>query len=264
MISSEYDRFAEFYDDVVPYRQRADAAFYLDLAARANGPTLEVGCGTGRLLVPLARAGVTIDGLDASPAMLDVCRDTLAREAADVQARVRLHLDDMRSFTMDRAFGLVMVPFRAFQHMLTVDDQLAALASFRSHLLPGGRLALDVFNPSLPFLTDQRITVEAQSEPEFVVPDGRRVVRKYRIAARDYFTQTQDVEFIHDITHPDGRREEQRDVITLRYVFRYELEHLLARAGFTLETVQSDFSGSPYGSIYPGDLIAVARLSADT
>lgn len=256
---SEYDRFAEFYDHVLPYRNRPDVSFYADLARGANGPVLEMGCGTGRVLIPCARAGATMVGVDLSPGMLDVCRRSLAAEPADVQARVTLHEGDMRTVDLPERFALVTLPFRAFQHLETVDDQRATLAALRRLLRPGGHLVLDLFNPSLPLLGDERWLREPFVEPAIDLPDGRRVVRSLRLASRDYATQVQVVEIAHEITWPDGRVERHADTTRLRYIFRYEAEHLLEREGFTVEAVYADYDGRPYGTVYPGDLIFVAR-----
>lgn len=258
MSCPEYARFAEYYDHVVPYRDRPDVAFFVDVARESGGPVLEVGCGTGRVLIPTARAGVAIEGLDSSPPMLDVCRVSLEREAADVRARVTLHLGDMREPPIDGTFALVTVPFRAFLHLLTVEDQLSTLTALRERLRPGGRLVLDLFNPSLPLLVDQRATTDPMPEPPFVMPDGRRVVRSYRILGRDYANQTQEIEFAFAITEPDGRHQIERERFQLRYIFRYEAEHLLERSGFRVEAVYADYERRPFGSTYPGELILVA------
>ena len=101
------------------------------------------------MLIPTARAGIDIVGLDASPSMLAVCRANLAAEPPAVRARVNLALGDMRAFDLGQSFTLVTLPFRPFQHLVTVGDQLACLASVRRSLLPGGRVILDLFNPSL-------------------------------------------------------------------------------------------------------------------
>lgn len=82
--------FAEFYDYVIPYRDRRDVGFFVAMARQAGGPVLELGCGTGRVLIPTARAGVEIVGLDVSAPMLAVCREKLSRKPEEVQARVRL------------------------------------------------------------------------------------------------------------------------------------------------------------------------------
>jgi len=252
---------AELYDYVVPYRTRADVSFFVDLARQTGGPVLEVGCGTGRVLIPTARAGVTITGLDVSRPMLDVCRTRLANEAADVQARVTLVEYDMRNFDLGQQFALITTPFRSFQHMITVEDQLTSLACMRRHLVDGGRLVLDLFNPSLAYLVDESRLGEFGEEPAFTMPDGRRVVRRARILSRDLLRQVQDVEMIYDVTYPDGHTERHLDHFPMRYLFRYEAEHLLVRAGFTVEAVYADYDRSPYGSKYPGELIFLACKS---
>jgi SAM-dependent methyltransferase len=254
----EYGAFAEFYDHVVPYRNREDVGFFVSLARETGGPVLEVGCGTGRVLVPTARAGIDIDGIDRSPPMLAICRQTLAREPDAVRGRVRLYEQDMRTMRVDRKYALVTSPFRAFQHMLTVDDQLAALSAMHRHLEPGGRLVLDVFNPSLPMLTDPNILTQPVAEPEFTMPDGRRVVRSYQIMGRDHLDQVQEIVFLLKIVHPDGREEDREDRFRLRHLFRFEGEHLLERSGFRVDAVYADYDRSPYGSKYPGELIYLA------
>jgi SAM-dependent methyltransferase len=145
---------AEFYDHVVPYRDRQDVAFFVEFARQAKGPVLELGCGTGRVLIPMARAGIEMVGLDNSPSMLAVCRKKVSRETVDVQARVQLVQADMGQFALGQEFRLVTIPFRAFQHLLTVDEQVSCLSSIHTHLVSGGCLVLDVFNPSLPRLVD--------------------------------------------------------------------------------------------------------------
>ena len=250
---------AEFYDYVVPYRERGDVNFFVEAARESGGPVLEIGCGTGRVLIPTARAEIEILGLDSSPAMLAVCRDKLAHEPADVQSRASLAEGDMRRFDLGREFRLVTIPFRPFQHLMTVEDQLACLSSVHRHLASNGNLILDLFNPAFPHLADEKFFEELNREPPFTMPDGRKVLRRHHILARDFFHQTQDVELIYRINFPDGREERLVHRFTMRYLFRYEAEHLLARAGFEVENVYADFEKSPYGSKDPGDLVFVAR-----
>jgi SAM-dependent methyltransferase len=256
---AEYATTAELYDYVVPYTERADVPFFVDAALASGGPVLEVGCGTGRILIPTARAGLHITGLDISPSMLAICHQRLQTEPPEVQSRVHLVQADMRAFDLAQTFALITLPFRPFQHLITVEDQLACLATLHRHLAPGGRLILDLFNPSLNFLTSNDVGQELGAEPEFSLPDGRRVTRRSKIAARDYFTQVNQVELIYYITHPDGREERLVHAFPFRYLFRFEAEHLLARAGFAVEHLYADYDLSPYGSKYPGELIFVAR-----
>ena len=258
---AEYATTAEFYDHVVPYAERPDVSFFVQAAQESGGPVLEVGCGTGRILIPTARAGIDITGLDLSPSMLAICRVRLLDEPEQVRNRVRLIQGDMRAFDLPQTFQLVTLPFRPFQHLTTVEDQLACLACIHRRLAPGGKLILDLFNPSLTFLTSDTVGQEQGEEPEFSLPDGRRVTRRSKIVARDYHNQVNHVELIYYIAHPSGRQERLVHAFPMRYLFRFEAEHLLIRAGFEVEQLYADYDQSPYGSKYPGELIFVARKS---
>jgi len=257
----EYTSIAELYDYVVPYRERQDVAFFVEAAKESGGPVLEVGCGTGRVLIPTARAGSEITGLDLSPHMLEVCRARLKSEPVEVRARVRLVEGDMRKFELSQTFWLVTLPFRPFQHLTTVEDQLACLVCLRRHLEEGGKLILDIFNPSMESLVRQNFGEEISEEPEFSMPDGRKVIRRHKIISRDEANQINYVELIYYVTHPDGRQERLVQAFPMRYLFRYEAEHLLWRAGFEVEHLYADYDKSPYGSKHPGELIFVARVS---
>jgi SAM-dependent methyltransferase len=259
----EYFAIAELYDFVVPYRERADVGFFVEAARASGGPVLEVGCGTGRVLIPTARAGIEIVGLDLSPHMLGVCQERLKAESDEVRSRVRLVEADMRQFELGQTFRLVTLPFRPFQHLTTVEDQLACLACIRRHMAPGGRLILDIFNPYLPALVRQNFGEELSEEPEFSMPDGRKVIRRHKIASRDEINQVNYVELIYYVTHPDGRQERLVQAFPMRYLFRYEAEHLLARAGFEVEQLYADYDKSPFGSKHPGELIFVAGKAKD-
>ncbi|HEY1306045.1 MAG TPA: class I SAM-dependent methyltransferase [Vicinamibacterales bacterium] len=258
-MSDEYAAIAELYDHVTLYRDRADVAFFVDAAVQADGPVLEVGCGTGRVLIPTARAGIEITGLDLSSSMLDVCRRRLRDEPVVVQHAVTLVQTDMRHFDLGHTFALATIPFRPFQHLLTIDDQLACLACIRRHLVDGGRLIFDLFNPSLDALVNLRLGEESGAEPEFVMPDGRRVIRCFKVVAADRFEQINDIELIYDVTHPDGTASRLVHAFRMRYLFRYEVEHLLARSGFVVEHLYAGYDRSAYGSTYPGELVFVAK-----
>jgi len=254
-----YAACAEFYDAVDPYSKRADVAFFIELACEARGPILELGCGTGRVLLPSARAGYEITGLDASAAMLEVCRRKLTREGSDVQERVALHAGDMRAFDLGRKFALVTIPFRPFQHLETIADQLACLACVRRHLAPGGRFAFDLFDPRLEVLVDEARAKGFGYEPEVTLPDGRKLKRWARVPRHDRPNQVLHCELIYDTVAPDGREARVVDAFRMRYLFRYEAEHLLWRAGFEVEALYCDYDKSPYGAKPEQELIFVAH-----
>src|SRR5512141_593405 len=115
----EYSFVADLYDEVTPYALRPDVDFFVQAARDSGGPVLELGSGTGRVLIPTAKAGIEITGLDLSPHMLEVCRKKLQAEAEDVRSRVQLVEGDMRAFELPGRFRLVTMPFRPFQHLIT-------------------------------------------------------------------------------------------------------------------------------------------------
>ncbi len=259
----EYAPIADLYDHVGPYRNRPDVDYFVDAARQAGSPVLEIGSGTGRVLIPTARAGIDIVGLDSSPSMLAICRRFVEQEPPAVRSRIELVEADMRGFDLGRTFRLVTLPFRPFQHLVTAVDQLACLSAIRRHLDAGGRLVLDLFNPCIEALA-QPVGEESPPEPEFTTPDGRSVTRRFRIAFRDLANQVNQVELIYYVTHPGGRVERLVHAFPMRYLFRFEAEHLLARAGFEVERVYSGYDKRPFGSSYPGELILVARKAART
>ncbi len=259
MDTEQYAATAEFYDYVVPYQTRPDVAFFVEAAQASGGPVLEVGCGTGRVLIPTARAGIAINGIDLSPHMLDVCKRRLEQEPIEVQNRVQLDLADMRDFDLGQTFKLITIPFRPFQHLIEVEDQIACLRCIHRHLADDGRFILDLFNPWLAVLARELTGEEQDDGPAFTMPDGRRVQRRSRVVKRDVFEQYQDVELIYYATQPDGHTERTVHAFPMRYLFRYEVEHLLARCGFEVEALYADYDKSPYGSKDPGELIFVAK-----
>mgnify|MGYP001574878948 FL=1 len=151
----------EHYEDPALYdfeyrRRRADVNHYRRLARElpgvAGGPILELGCGTGRLLAPLARDGHRVVGLDLSPAMLRRAQARVARLGSTARRRAVLVCADMRSFAFTRRFPLVVCAFNAFQHLYSRTDVSACLAGVKEHLEIGGRFALDIMNPDLRWL----------------------------------------------------------------------------------------------------------------
>jgi SAM-dependent methyltransferase len=249
---------AEFYDHVAIYANRPDADYYVAEARATRGPALELGCGTGRILIPTARAGAEITGLDLSTSMLARCREKLAGEPAEVCDRVKLVRASMTRFDLGREFALITIPFRGFQHLLEVEDQLACLGAIRKHLAPGGRMVVDFFQVNPAAMHDPAWSEEKEDTPETALPDGRKIRRTTRIAAFHRARQVNDIEFIWYVTHPDGRAERLVWQTPLRYFFRYEVEHLLARAGLHLVELRGDFAGAVFSDDSP-DMIFVAE-----
>ncbi len=226
-----------------------DVEFYRALARQAAGPVLELGCGTGRALLPIASEGIPCTGIDASQAMLNTL---LAKQPPRT---LRLACAPMQSFDLgaDR-FTLIFSAFRAFQHLYTVADQLACLASVRRHLAPGGLLAFDVFNARLA-------RIALLEEPEFeelrFPHEGDDVVR-FTTVTRDLGLQLQHLRMRYERRR--GGEVVGNDVVEfdMRWFYRFEVEHLLARAGFELVSLFGAFDRSAFSGASPA-IIVLAR-----
>jgi SAM-dependent methyltransferase len=249
---------AEFYDHIPLYANRPDVGFYVDWARRASGPVLELGSGTGRVLIPTAAAGCRVTGLDSSGPMLAKCLEKLVKQPGEVRQRVRLVESKMTNFGLRETFSLVTAPFRGFQHLLTVEDQLSTLLCVHRHLATGGKFIFDVFQVHPQAIFDSAWTEEREEGPEIALPDGRTLRRTNRVTAFHRAEQYNDIELIHYVTHADGSAERLVYAFPMRYFFRFEIEHLLARCGFHLLELFGDFEGAAFRDDSP-DMIFVAE-----
>lgn len=225
-----------------------DIPFYLEEAQRAKPPVLELACGTGRMLIPVAQAGVPIWGLDQSSGMLSHANAKLAELPEAVRERVTLVEGEMSDFDLPERFGLVMIPFRSFLHLMTPSDQMAALGNIRRHLVPGGRLVLNFFQPNLPLIAAHMAPLGGAIKPlnEWSDPSTGHQIIAWESRSYDVFNQTIKEMRIYDVVGEDGAVIDRKyRLLTLRWIYRYEFEHLLARCGFEVEALYGDFDRTP-------------------
>lgn len=226
-----------------------DVAFYRGLARECGGPVLELGCGTGRVLLPIAEDGAACTGLDASAEMLDA----LARKPG--AARVERVHARMQDFSLPgRRFGLIYSAFRAFQHLYTIDDQVRCLAAVRAHLAPGGSFAFDVFNPRLD-------RVAAPSEPEaedLRFEDAGDEVVRFTAQTRDAATQLLDLSMRYERRRSGAAVSSETARFRMRWFTRFELQHLMVRAGFSHVAIFGHFDRQPVRGDSPS-LVVVAN-----
>jgi len=255
----EYLEFvAEFYDIAYEHLRQVDIEFFIAYSQRARGRTLELGCGTGRVLIPTAISGCEITGLDLSPYMLEKCQAKLDKQPDEVQERVRLVQGNMTDFNTGETYSLVTIPFRPFQHLIKVEEQKACLQCINRHLVPQGLLIFDLFHPFPPRLVyDPKYTAEIEDLPETKLPDGRTLRRTSRISGFHRDEQYNDVELIHYVSHHDGRTERLVDAFPMRYFFRYEVEHLLDLCGFRVIDLFGNFDKSSFSADSP-EMIFIA------
>jgi SAM-dependent methyltransferase len=214
--------------------------FYVGLAREAKGPVLDVACGTGRVLLPMLQAGVDADGLDLFQPMLDTAR----RKAAALGFSPALHRGDMADFRLPRRYDLAMIPFNAFCHILTTEDQLRCLGCIRRCLLPGGLLALDGAFPGLGWIgapQDQRAF-----EGEATDPRTGQTLRCYDTRSFDRVTQVQRSRNEVELVEAGGTtRIIHRSEFLVRWTYKAEMELLLRAAGFARYEVCGGFDRRP-------------------
>ena len=237
---------AKYYDGAyATMRDLTDAPFYLHLARERGGPVLEIGCGTGRVLLPIAREGIEIHGVDNSGPMLATLKEALTREQPEVRNRVTLHSGDMREFRLNRKFPLVTIPFRPMQHMHTVADQIAALTTAAAHVAESGILAFDVFYPKFEILHvgigEERLEVEwtPASAPDVVI---RRFFRKDVV---DKINQTYTLTFIFRSYRQGKLMSEESEELKMSYYTHPHLQALFRLVGLETVAEYGSFSQAP-------------------
>ncbi len=255
--------YARTYDGSVP-DWPGEIEFYRELAATATakgGSVLELACGTGRVALRLAQSGADVVGLDLSPHMIEAAR----RKTAGL-GHVRWVQGDMRSFDLEERFALALIPGHSFQNLNTPQDQLACLECIKRHLRPDGVLVLHLDHMNienmiwLGGLCGEKGGV-LQAAEQFRDPQTGRAVRPSRAWTYEPSTQTATVRTVWEELDAGGQAVAriERDPIRLHCVFRFEMEHLLARAGLAAEAVYGDFYRHELQDDSPG-MIWVARV----
>ncbi len=262
---AEYDPIARFYDlDHQDFDD--DLSMYLNFARASQAPVLDIGVGTGRVALTLARAGYPVTGIDVSQAMLALAQERLHREGQSNQ--VTLIHADVRTFELATRFGFAYFALNTFTHLLDQADQMRALRTLWSHLLPGARLLIDQWNP---------LSSEA--------PDASgQWLLGYRRQSRWGTWVTQSVATVADpsqqlltttIIYDEEMMRPQRERLSspaetsirrtafsckLRYHYCFEVQWLLLAAGFETEATFGDYDLGPYHRASPR-LITLAKRS---
>lgn len=243
---------AEHYDDdyAILRRDGEDVAFYTGLALQAEGPVMEIGCGTGRVALPVARAGCTVTGVDPTPGMLSRFAEKLAREPAGVRGRVTLREGSFRSVPGEGSFALVFSAFRAFQHLIDRRAQIAALTEMARWTAPGGTVAFDVFDYNA-----QRASKYADEHSDYILHVGDQHRERRSQASYDAERRLIDCRFRWFAGgEPDGEA-----TFFMKISTRDELVELLPHAGLELLRVLGTFGGSPWTADEQREIVIIAR-----
>lgn len=219
-----------------------DVSMYEQFARRGELPSLELGVGTGRVALHLARNGLHVVGLDASPAMLSRLEARLDPETAP---RLRLVAGDMRDFDLaPQKFDLVYCAANSFQHLLTHDDQLAALRCVARHLAPGGLFVAEMRTMRAVDWSVERTPLYLRRTVD--IPGTDDTLMHFQQLSPHPAHQTTTTTYIFDRVSPDGAVHRRVIDVTLRYSTLGEFALLLERAGLALRDVYGDADLSPY------------------
>jgi ubiquinone/menaquinone biosynthesis C-methylase UbiE len=251
---SKYVDYAEYYDFDHPFTE--DIPFYIEYTKETGGPILELGCGTGRILLPLAKLGYIIYGIDLSENMLAIAKQKLTKKGLDHS--VTLINTSMTEFNLDeKSFALAFIAARSFMHLYSQEDQISCLESIFRHLRSGGLLIIDLYAPKLELLT-QPINSRFKERKSYVLPNGHHVSGKYRFIGNDIINQINRAELLFEEFDIEGNLFRTKTVpMDTRYTFRFEMQLLLERVGFEVLTIYRDYKKRNYDGT--GEIITISK-----
>ena len=243
MLETTMNRIARFFDaEYADYNE--DLPALQAYAQRTGGPLLELGCGTGRLLIPFARADYAVTGVDSSAAMLQIAREKVAEQG--LIDRATLIEGDYAAAPLGGPYRFAFCVMNTFLHLLTTEDQVRALRHWRQHLAPRGLLLLDIFLPDVRHLADQ--DGRLVWDKTWIDPDTQSTVMKFVTCTVDQAAQTLHVTMIYDETAPDGLLRRTVAPYDIHYMGRCEAELLLEKAGYVMEAVYGGWDLAPFES----------------
>ncbi len=228
----------------------ADIPFYVEQAKRANGPVLELACGTGRLAIPIAQSGIEIVGLDLSPSMLSHARD----KAEQSGVAITFVEGDCRSFALRRKFALIFIGFNSMQHMHDHASLAGLFACVRQHLADGGRFVFDVFNPKLSLLARQNN--ERKHERDYEDPDGNGTISFDHAVRYDDASQVAHIQCYFTRRGATGEHRDFRvEELNMRCFFPQELDQLVRAHGFDIVEKFGTFERKLFASGDPKQIV---------
>lgn len=235
-MSAYYTTIARFYDADTGDKTD-DLLMYSRLAEEYGEPILDVGCGTGRVLLHLAQEGYAVHGVDNSPEML-------AR--LDAKLMVMPHLKDQLSYQQadilavdfDERFKLTLLTYNALMHFHDQDLQLALLKRLRLCMADDGLLVIDLPNAGETFATPDADSLIV--DRTFIDPETGHFIMLQSLSTLDRVEQMLRVEWFYDETDADGITRRTYAPHLLRYYFYPEMSLLLMQAGFAVAAVYGD------------------------
>jgi len=237
---NEYDLIAPFYD-IEHAHFSEDLDMYENFAELSGGKILELACGSGRVLLPLARSGYELTGVDNSTKMLELARETL--QAASIAGRCTLVEQDMVELNLGQKFRMAFIALGSFAHITTRKAQQRVLSAVRAHLSNGATFVVDISNGDARYMED--LSGQMLHQGSWRGEDNNYFTHFVSPASA---TQRHLLELTHFYDqHSQGGPVQRTVVTTSLYLFeRSEMELLLEQAGFAVKDVYGDHDMGPY------------------
>lgn len=248
-------RYPEDYDLEVSAQDIRDLPFWIDVVQQERPHhVLEIGCGTGRLAIPLARigaeAGFMVTGLDTEAEMLTQAAKLAEAESTTTQTALRFVQGDVRALELDRHYDVVLMPYGAAHHLHELDEQIAAWRSVRQVLRPGGLFVVDVGAPDLAMLAQAREGTPRREDLAVSDAEGRKLRRTIAVTYAAA-TQRAMINFEYTVHDPGGDRREYASPFVMHVYYPRELELLFRLSGFHLERMVGSYAGEPFADGSP-------------
>ena len=241
-MSAFYTAVARFYD-AENGDKTDDLIMYSRLAAAGVDGIVDVGCGTGRVLIHLAQQGYRVHGIENDARMLDRIEQKL-KLLAHLHETVSYVRGDVLNHQWDRDFGLILLTYNALMHFHQQEQQIALLQKLRRCLADDGTMVIDLPNSGPAFASEDRDTMTL--ERSFLDPETGHLIMLQSVSYIDRATQILSVEWIYDEIDGDGAMKRLIAPHRLRYYFLPELQLLLERCGFVVREVYGDTDSAPY------------------
>ncbi|MFL5706252.1 MAG: class I SAM-dependent methyltransferase [Ktedonobacteraceae bacterium] len=237
---NDYDLIAPFYDSEHAQFDE-DLDLYRNFAELCSGSLLELACGSGRLLLPLAREGHTLTGVDTSERMLALAQARLQEE--NIASRVTLVQQDMRTLRLPQKYSLAFIALGSFAHLITRKAQQQALAAVRAQLTKGGTFIVDISNTDARYM--EQMSGQLLLQGSWQRDDGSLLTHMVSPAS-SHTQHLLELTHFYD-QHVQGGPINRTLITTHLYLFeRSEMELLLEQAGFVVKDVYGDYDLGPY------------------
>lgn len=250
-----YDTIARFYD-AENLEMTDDLPFYSDLAEIYGGPILDVGCGTGRVMLHLVQEGHVCVGVDTSPQMLERAQRKVETTMPDLMGLATFVQGDIATHQASTPYQMILLPYHTFMHFQDQATQLAVLRQLVANLADDGVVVFDLPNAGEAFATQDEHTIAL--DRTFIDPESGHLIMQQSVSILNRVTQQLHITWIYDEVAPDGTLKRTVAPLTLRYVFYSELQLLTALCGLECIEVYGDYDHQSFEDGSPRMLV-VAR-----